>query len=69
MLSWGKGIRNVVRDLVLHNTSLRVDSSLETLMTCMGHYGIKPPTYEKFIMKNHCIRTNNMLKNGLMYLY
>ena len=38
-------------------------------MTCVGHYEIKPPIYEKFIEKNKCIRTNDMLENGLMYLY
>ena len=36
------------------------DSSLETLMRCMGHYGIKFPIYEKFVEKNKCIHTNNM---------
>ena len=38
-------------------------------MMCMGHYEIKPPIYEKFIEKNKCIHTNDMLENGLMYLY
>ena len=28
-----------------------VDSSLETKMTCVGRYEIKPPIYEKFIEK------------------
>ena len=37
-------------------------------MTCVGHNEIKSPIYEKFIEKNRCIHTNNMLKNGLMYL-
>ena len=32
--------------------SREVDSTLETLMICMGHYENKPPIYEIFIEKN-----------------
>ena len=35
----------------------------------MGHYENRPPIYEKVIEKNKCICTNDMLENGLMYLY
>ena len=38
-------------------------------MTRMNHYEIKPPIYKKFIMKNKCICTNDMLENGHTYLY
>ena len=48
---------------------LKVDSSLELQMTCMGSYEIKRPIYKKFIKLNKCILTNAMLENGLMYLY
>ena len=34
-----------------------------------GHYEIKPPIYKKFLKKNKCIHSNNMLENGLIYLY
>ena len=38
-------------------------------MTCVGHYEIKPPINEKFIIeKNKCIHTSGRLENGLMYL-
>ena len=46
-----------------------VDSSLETLMTCMGHYEVRAPIYGEFIMKNKCICTNGMLGNELIYSY
>ena len=42
---------------------------MATHMMCMGHYAIKPPIYEKFTMKNKCIRTNGKLENGFLYLY
>ena len=38
-------------------------------MTCMGHYEIKPPIYEKFIKENKCICANGMLENEHMSLY
>ena len=38
-------------------------------MTCVVHYEIKYLVYEKFTKKNRCIRTNGMLKNGLIYSY
>jgi hypothetical protein len=38
-------------------------------MTCMGHYDMKLPTYNKFIERTKCIRTNGMLENRLMNLY
>jgi hypothetical protein len=39
-------------------------------MMRMGHYKIKPPiTYKFFAKENICIRTNGMLKNGLICLY
>ena len=38
-------------------------------MTCVGEYDIKPFIYKTSIEKNKCIRTNNKLENGLMYLY
>ena len=41
-----------------------VNSSLEAKMTCMGHYEIKSPIYEKFIEQNKCVRTSNRLKIG-----
>ena len=41
-----------------------VYSSLQTQMTCVGRYEIKPLIYEKFIKKNKCIHTNGMLEMG-----
>ena len=38
-------------------------------MTCLGHYEIKPPMYEKFIWKNKCICIDGRLENELTYLY
>ena len=39
-------------------------------MKHMGHYEImKLPVYERFVEKNKYIHFNNMLENGLMYLY
>jgi hypothetical protein len=35
----------------------------------MGHYDIKLPTYDKFIERTKCIRTNGMLENRLVYTY
>ena len=34
------------------------------LRTCASHYEIKLPIHEKFIKKNKCICTNNMLDSG-----
>ena len=42
------------------NFSRGVDSALETLITCVGHYEIKPPLYENFTEKNKCIHTKKM---------
>ena len=42
---------------------------LQTDMMCMGHYEIKPPIYKIFVEKNKCLHTNDMLENGLVYLY
>ena len=39
------------------------------LMACVSHFEMKSPIYEKFIKKNTCTCTNNMLENGLMYVY
>ena len=36
-------------------------------MMCMAHYELKPAMYERFVEKNKCIRTKDMLENGLMY--
>ena len=38
-------------------------------MTCMGHYEIKPPVYEKLIEENKCTCINSGLENGLIYLH
>ena len=38
-------------------------------MVCVGPYENQSPIYETFIEKNKCIHTNNILENGLMYLY
>ena len=35
----------------------------------VSHNEIKPPIYEKFIEKNKCIHTIDMLENGLVNLY
>ena len=37
-------------------------------MMCMGQHNVEPLVFEKFIEKNKCIRINDMLENGLMYL-
>ena len=47
---------------------LRVNSSAETEMTCMGDYGIKLPKNKKFIEQNKSRYTNGSIENGLMYL-
>lgn len=36
-----------------YNSCLGGDSSLETWMTCAGHYEIKPPIDKKFIDKTN----------------
>ena len=46
-----------------------VDSSLETIITCMGHYEIRPPIHGKFIKTKKCICTIGMLGNEFIYLY
>ena len=46
-----------------------LDFPLEAWRTCVGHYEINPPIYEKLIEKNKCICTNDKLENGLIYLY
>ena len=46
-----------------------MDSSLETKIMCMGNYEMKPHVYVKIKVKIKCVRTNDMLENGLMYLY
>ena len=38
-------------------------------MTCVGHYEIKPPIYDRFVEKKKCVRTNGILENGLMHFY
>ena len=37
-------------------------------MMYMGHYEMKPLIYGKFMKRNKCIHTNNMLENGFMSL-
>lgn len=47
-----------------------MDSSLDILMFCMGHYESKHHVHKKFTKKKKkCIRTNHMLENGLIHLY
>ena len=46
-----------------------VDSSLETLMMCVGQYETKLLTYVKLIEGKKCIHINKMLENRLVYLY
>ena len=41
-----------------------METSLETYMTCMSPYKVKPPTYKKFIERNKFIRTKGGLENG-----
>ena len=38
-------------------------------MTCMGHYEFNHLIYKKSIEKNYNISANDVLENGLMYLY
>ena len=44
-------------------------SLLETQITCMGDYEIKPSIYETFKKKRKSICTKIGLRNGPMYLY
>ena len=37
-------------------------------MTCVGHYAIKPPIYEKLVEKKNRIHTNDMVDMD-SYLY
>ena len=46
-----------------------VDSSLETLMTCIGDYEINSYVYETIIEKKKCIHTNIRPKYELVCLY